>query len=91
MPSARLSTSDSSYDPDYAALRATLLALAREGYRLLGPNPADHAAVDSRAARGLLQRIDQFEEQVARQEMEPIRRWVHKLKCRVLDSAATEL
>ena len=91
MPSARLSMSEPSDDPDYAAMRATLLSLAREGYRLLGPIAKPHAAVDSRTTRGLLQRIDQFEEQVAKQGMEPIRRWVHNLKCRVLDSAAHNL
>ena len=91
MPSARLSMSEPSNDPDYLAMRATLLSLAREGYRLLGPIAEPHAAADSRATRGLLQRIDQFEEQVARWGMEPIRRWVQSLKCRVLDSAADNL
>lgn len=91
LPSAHLSVSEPSDDPDYAALRATLLSLAREGSRLLGPNPQDHAATDPRAARGLLQRIDQFEEQVDRQGMEPVRRWVHALKCRVHKQAAADL
>jgi len=91
MPSARLSLSEPSDDPDYAAMRATLLSLAREGHRLLGPIAEPHIPADSRAARGFLQRIDQFEEQLARQGIEPIRRWVHNLKCRVLDSAANHL
>jgi hypothetical protein len=76
------------FDAEYAEIRATLLSLARDGHRLLGRIAADHAEPDSRVVRGFLQRIDQFDEQVAQHDLEPVRRWVHQLKCLVLDTAA---
>jgi len=65
-----------------------LLSLARDGSHLLGQIAEDHMEADTRAVRGFLIRIDQFEELAADRRIEPVRSWAHHLKCRVLDTAA---
>jgi hypothetical protein len=79
---------DTTVDPEYAALRATILSLARDGHRLIGRITDDDLNVNSRAVRGFLQRIDQFHELTANHRTDPVRSWAHRLKCRVLDAAA---
>jgi hypothetical protein len=88
IPSRPESVSDTTFDPEYAALRATLLSLARDGYRLIGRIADDNLEVDSRAVRGFLQQIDQFDELAAEHRIDPVRSWAHHLKCRVLDAVA---
>ena len=91
IPSRPESVADATFDPEYAALRATLLALARDGYRLIGRIADDNLDVDSRAVRGFLQRIDQFDEVTSEYRIDPVRNWAHHLKCRVLDAAAVHV
>jgi hypothetical protein len=88
IPSRPGSVSDTTFDPEHAALRATLLSLARDGYRLMGRIAEGNLEVDSRAVRGFLQRIDQFDELAADHRIEPVRTWAHHLKCQVLDAVA---
>jgi hypothetical protein len=88
IPDRPVSDSDTTVDPEYAALRATLLSLARDGYRLIGRITEDNLEVDSRAVRGFLQQIDRFDELAADHRIEPVRSWAHHLKCRVLDAVA---
>ena len=87
-PSSPESFSDTTFDPEYAALRGTLLSLARDGHRLIGRIALDHLEADSRAVRGFLQRIDQFDEVTSEHRIDPVRNWAHHLKCRVLDAVA---
>lgn len=88
IPSTPESVSGTSFDPEYAELRATLLSLARDGSRLIGRIADDDLEVDSRAVRGFLQRIDQFDVLAADHRIEPVLSWAHHLKCRVLDAVA---
>jgi hypothetical protein len=88
IPSRPQSVSETTFDSEYAALRATLLSLARDGHRLIGRIATDHLEADSRAVRGFLLRIDQFDELVTHHHIDPVRSWAHHLKCRVLDTAA---
>jgi hypothetical protein len=88
IPSRHQSVSETTFDSEYAALRATLLSLARDGYRLIGRITEDNLEVDSRAVRGFLQQIDRFDELAADHRIEPVRSWAHHLKCRVLDAVA---
>jgi hypothetical protein len=48
---------------------------------------ADPIAPDSRVVRELVRRIDRFDEQLVQHELESVRRWVHRLKSLVLDTA----
>jgi hypothetical protein len=68
------------FDPEYAAFRATLLALAREGHRLLGRIAEGHPEADSRAVRDFLRRLDLFEERAARSGWATPRRWLRNLR-----------
>lgn len=88
IPSTPESVSGTTSDPEYAELRATLLSLARDGSRLIGRIADDDLEVDSRAVRGFLQRIDQFDVLAADHRIEPVLSWAHHLKCRVLDAVA---
>jgi hypothetical protein len=87
-PSGPRNGSGPIFDPEHAAFRATLLSLAREGHRLLERIAEDHLEADSLAVLSLLQRIDQFEEQVAHRRLESVRRWVQQLKGLVHTTAA---
>lgn len=88
IPSMPESVSGTTFDPEYAELRATLLCLARDGYRLIGRIADDNMEAESRAVRGFLQRIDQFDELTADHPIDPARSWAHHLKCRVMDAIA---
>jgi hypothetical protein len=88
IPSRPESGSNTTSDPEYVALRATLLSLARDGRRLIGRIAEDNLEVESRAVRGFLERIDQFDELAADHRIDPVRNWAHHLKCRVLDAVA---
>jgi hypothetical protein len=88
MPSRPESLSETTFDPEYAALRTTLLSLARDGYCLIGRIAEGNLEVDPRAVRGFLQRIDQFDELAADHRIDPVRSWAQHLKCRVLDAVA---
>jgi hypothetical protein len=88
LPSRAEIVSDTTFDPEYAALRAKLLSLARDGNRLIARLAGGNPEVDPRAVRGFLQRIDQFDELAADRRIDPVRSWAHHLKCRVLDEVA---
>ena len=88
VPSTPESVLGTTFDLEYAALRATLLSLARDGYRLMDRIAEDNPEVDSRAVRGFLQRIDQFDELAADHRFESVRSWAQHLKCRLLDAVA---
>jgi hypothetical protein len=88
MPSRPESISETTFDPEYAAFRTTLLTLARDAYCLIGRIADDNLDVDSRAVREFLQRIDQFDALAADHRIDPVRSWTRQLKCRVLDAVA---
>jgi hypothetical protein len=73
------------FDPEYAAFRATLLSLARDGHRLLGRIAEGYSDIDPREVRDFLRRIDRFEEEAARHRAEPVRRWLHHVRSLILD------
>jgi hypothetical protein len=88
IPSARQSVAEPIFDSDFVAFRTTLLSLARDGHQLLGQVTSGRSELDSGVVTGLLRRIDQLDEQAARLGLEPMRHWVHHLRCRVLTAAA---
>jgi hypothetical protein len=72
-------------DPDYAALRATALDLARDTHRYVararataGPPDADHPEIAD-----LLGRIDRIEGRAAELRLEDLRRWAQGLRQQV--------
>jgi hypothetical protein len=89
IPSRGRSVSENYFDPEYAALRATVLSLARDGHHLLTRSARNQYQPDSRALRRLLQRIDRLDEHLAHRGQVPVQRWVHQLKRLLLDRAAT--
>jgi len=89
IPSRGRSVSEIFFDPEYAALRATVLSLARDGHHLLNRSARNHSRPDSRALGRLLRRIDRLDLELAHRGGVPVQRWVHQLKCLLLDRAAT--
>ncbi len=86
---SRRSNSEAIFDPDYEAFRATLLSLAQDGHRMFSQMAQGLPEVDTHKVHAFLQRVDQFDEQVALRGLEPLRQWVHHLKRLILDKAAT--
>src|SRR5262245_8724797 len=73
------------FDPEYAAFRAELLALARDGHQLLGRIDEGGAEIDPRAVREFLQRIDRFEEDAIRHRVESVQLWLQRVRCLIRD------
>jgi hypothetical protein len=91
IPIRRQSDPETMFDPEYAAFRGALLSLARDGHRLLGLMAEGHRAVDSHAVHVFLEQIDQLEEEAARHRLEPVQRWLHNVRCLILDKTANFL
>jgi hypothetical protein len=86
-PSKRRRTVPGSFfDPDYATFRTMLQSLAADGHRFLGQHAGGSSQANSRQARGLIGRIDQFEELAASRGIETVRRWAHRLRTLVLQA-----
>jgi hypothetical protein len=77
------------FDPEYAAFRAALPSLARDGQRLLGRIAEGYLEANPREVDDFLRQIDRLEEEAARYRLEPVQRWLHNVRCLILDKAAT--
>jgi len=88
---SRRGNSEATFDPEYAAFRATLLSLAQDGRCLSSQMEQGLPEADSPSVRAFLQRLDQFDEQVALRGLEPLRQWVQHLRSLILDKVATRL
>jgi hypothetical protein len=73
------------FDPDYAAFRTMLESLATEGHRLVTHLSRDSSPAAFRRVRGLLRRIDRFDELARARGIETVRRWADRLKDLVLE------
>jgi hypothetical protein len=87
IPTSRRSDPETMFDPEYAAFRAALRTLANDGHRLLGRIAEGHLKADPHAVHDFLRQIDQLEEEAARHHLDPVRRWLHKVRCLILDKA----
>jgi hypothetical protein len=73
------------FDPDYAAFRRRLQSLASDGHRLVKRVSSNPGGAAGRHVRSFLRRIDRFDELAATRGLEPVRRWVHRLRSIVLE------
>jgi hypothetical protein len=77
------------FDPDYAAFRSALVSLACDGHRLLGRIAEGYLEANPHEVDDFLLQIDRLEEEATRYRLEPVRRWLHSVRCLILDKAAS--
>jgi hypothetical protein len=90
LPSRARLAPENFFDSEHAALRATILSVARDGHRLLCQRAQNHTRPDSRSARSLIGRIDELDLELAHRGHVPVQRWAYQLKCRLMDRVASE-
>jgi hypothetical protein len=89
IPSQRPDEPTALFDPEYAAFRAALLSLARDGHRLLARDAEGRPEASPLAVHDVLRRVDQLEEWAARYGVEPVQRWLQKIRRLILDKVTS--